>query len=100
MKYLKRFNEEEFISEHLQYHINNDMSITENIFRYGSESYFNLLKESRELYDAGLVELSGHDKELFEDSDIGRFAMFNGELVPLDLPLEIMEEIKSTWASM
>jgi hypothetical protein len=94
MKYLKSFNDDEvFISEHLQYHINNDMSITENIFRYGSESYFNLLKESRELYDAGLVELSGHDKELFESSDIGRFAMFNGELVPLDLPLEIMEEI-------
>jgi hypothetical protein len=94
MKYLKKFNEDEmFISEHLHYHVNNDMSITENIFRYGSESYFNLLKESRELYDAGLVELSGHDKELFESSDIGRFAMFNGELVPLDLPLEIMEEI-------
>ena len=94
MKYLKRFSEDEvIISEHLQYHVNNNMSITENIFRYGSESYFNLLKESRELYDAGLVELSGHDKELFESSDIGRFAMFNGELVPLDLPLEIMEEI-------
>jgi len=94
MKYLKSFNDDEvFISEHLQYHINNDMSITENIFRYGSESYFNLLKESRELYDKGLVELSGHDKELFESSDIGKFEMFNGELVPLDLPLEIMEEI-------
>ena len=94
MKYLKRFSEDEvIISEHLQYHVDNNMSITENIFRYGSESYFNLLKESRELYDAGLVELSGHDKELFESSDIGRFAMFNGELVPLDLPLEIMEEI-------
>ncbi|HPZ24135.1 MAG TPA: hypothetical protein PLC25_04785, partial [Bacilli bacterium] len=94
MKYIKRFNvEEEVISEHLQYHINNDMSITENIFRYGSESYFNLLKESRKLYDKGLVELSGHDKELFETSDIGKFEMFEGELVPLDLPLEIMYEL-------
>jgi len=94
MKYLKKFNEDEVvISEHLQYHVNNDISITENIFRYGSESYFNLLKESRELYDKGLVELSGHDKELFENSDIGRFIVFEGELVPLDLPLEIMMEI-------
>jgi len=92
MKYLKRFNIEEEISEHLSYHINNDMSITENIFRHGSESYFNLLKESRELYDKGLVELSGHDKDLFEDSDIGRFEIFEGELVPLDLPLEIIHE--------
>jgi hypothetical protein len=69
------------------------MSVTENIFRYGSDSYFKLLKESRELYDSGKIELSGHDKELFEGSDIGRFEMFEGELVPLDLPLEIIEEI-------
>jgi hypothetical protein len=92
MKYIKKFNEE-LVSEHLQYHIDNNMSVTENIFRYGSDSYFNLLKESRELYDSGKIELSGHDKELFEGSDIGRFEMFEGELVPLDLPLEIIEEI-------
>ena len=92
MKYIKKFNEE-LVSEHLQYHIDNNMSVTENIFRYGSDSYFNLLKESRELYDNGKIELSGHDKELFEGSDIGRFEMFEGELVPLDLPLEIIEEI-------
>lgn len=92
MKYLKKFGDSP-ISEHLQYHIDNDMSITENIFRYGSESYFNLLKESRKLYDEGLIELSGHDKELFEGSDIGKFEMFEGELVPLDLPLEVIEEI-------
>lgn len=93
MKYIKRFNNEEIISEHLQYHIDNNMSITENIFRYGSESYFNLLKESRELFDKGSIELLGHDKELFEGSDIGRFEYFEGELVPLDLPLEIIEEL-------
>ncbi len=92
MKYIKKFNEE-LVSEHLQYHIDNNMSVTENIFRYGSESYYNLLKESRELFDNGKIELSGHDKELFESSDIGRFEMFEGELVPLDLPLEIIEEI-------
>jgi len=92
MKYIKKFNEE-LVSEHLQYHIDNNMSVTENIFRYGSDSYFKLLKESRELYDSGRIELSGHDKELFEGSDIGRFEMFEGELVPLDLPLEIIEEI-------
>ena len=89
MKYIKKFNED-LVSEHLQYHIDNNMSVTENIFRYGSDSYFNLLKESRELYDNGKIELSGHDKELFEGSDIGKFEMFEGELVPLDLPLEIV----------
>ena len=92
MKYLKRFDES-MISENLQYHIQNNISVTENIFRYGSVSYFELLKECRNFFDKGDIELFDTDKELFESSDIGRFAMFNGELVPLDLPLEIMEEI-------
>jgi hypothetical protein len=92
MKYIKRFGES-VISENLQYHLDNNISITENIFRYGSDSYFKLLKESRELYDSGKIQLSGHDQELFEGSDIGRFEMFEDELVPLDLPLEIIEEI-------
>jgi hypothetical protein len=92
MKYIKRFGES-VISENLQYHLDNNISITENIFRYGSDSYFKLLKESRELYDSGKIQLSGHDRELFEGSDIGRFEMFEDELVPLDLPLEIIEEI-------
>jgi hypothetical protein len=92
MKYLKKFVETS-VSEHLQYHIDNNMSVTENIFRYGSDSYFKLLKECRELYDVGSIELSGQDKELFESSDIGKFEMFEGELVPLDLPLEIVEKI-------
>ena len=92
MKYIKRFGES-VISENLQYHLDNNISITENIFRYGSDSYFKLLKESRELYDSGKIQISGHDQELFEGSDIGRFEMFEDELVPLDLPLEIIEEI-------
>jgi len=92
MKYLKKFVETS-VSEHLQYHIDNNMSVTENIFRYGSDSYFKLLKECRELYDECLINLSDNDKELFDESDIGKFEMFRGELVPLDLPIENIEEI-------
>lgn len=92
MKYLKRFDES-MISENLQYHIQNNISVTENIFRYGSVSYFELLKECRNLFDKGDIELFDTDKELFEGSDIGRFGYFEGELVPLDLPLEIEEEL-------
>jgi hypothetical protein len=92
MKYLKRFDES-MISENLQYHIQNNISVTENIFRYGSDSYFELLKECRNLFDKGDIELFDNDRELFEGSDIGRFEYFEGELVPLDLPLEIVEEL-------
>jgi hypothetical protein len=88
MKYIRLFEQYESISEHLKYHIENNVSITDNIFRVGSESYYDLLKESRELFESGqLVELNENDAYLFENTDLGKFELFNGELVPLDLPL-------------
>jgi hypothetical protein len=93
MKYIKLF--ESFngnISESLQYHIDNNKSIIENIFRPGSNKYYELIKEARVLYDNKEIELSELDTELFESSDIGIFADYNGNLVPLDLP-EINEAL-------
>jgi len=67
---------------------------TENIFRPGSEAFYEVIKEARELFDLGKVNLCDVDKELYESTDIGKFGMFNGELVPLDLPMENIEEIR------
>ena len=94
MKHLKLF--ESFtgrISENLQYHIDNNKPIVENIFRPGSSKYFDLLKEARQLYDDGQIGLSELDTELFESSDMGRFYEYKGISVPLDLPMENTEEI-------
>ena len=94
MKYLKLFeNFSGKISENLQYHIDNNKSITENVFRPGSNKYFDLIKEARELYDNKQIELSELDTELFESTDIGRFGLFEGEIVALDLPMETIEEL-------
>jgi len=82
------------ISESLKYHLDNNKPITENIFRPGSEAFYEVIKESRELFDLGRVNLCDVDKELYESTDIGKFGMFNGELVPLDLPMENIEEIR------
>jgi hypothetical protein len=93
MKYLKLF--ENFtgkISENY-YHIDNNKPVVENIFRPGSNQYFNLIKEARILFDNKQIELSELDTELFESSDIGRFIEYNGVSVPLDLPMEIIEEL-------
>lgn len=76
------------ISESLSYHIVNEISIAESVFRPASEAHFSLLKEARELYDAGLINLSGIDQILFEETEIGRFAEFKGEIVPLDFLFE------------
>lgn len=73
------------ISEGLRYHLNNRISINESIYRPGSEAHINLLAETRELYDNGLIELNRMDWELFETTDIGRFGTFKGQVVPLDV---------------
>ena len=48
---MKKFDEfKESISENLRYHIENGLDvISENIFRYGSEEYLNLIQEAKEL---------------------------------------------------
>ena len=81
------------ISESLKYHLDNNKPVTENIFRPGSEAFFNVIKEARELFDLGRIDLCDIDKELYESTDIGKFGIFNGELVPLDLPMENIEEL-------
>ena len=92
MKIIK-FTESVNISESLKYHLDNNKPITENIFRPGSEAFYEVIKEARELFDLGRVNLCDIDKELYESTDIGKFGMFNGELVPLDLPMENIEEL-------
>jgi hypothetical protein len=92
MKIIK-FTESVNVSESLKYHLENNKPITENIFRPGSEAFYEVIKEARELFDLGKVNLCDVDKELYESTDIGKFGMFNGELVPLDLPMENIEEI-------
>lgn len=85
MIHLKDFNYFN-ISENLQYHIDNSLSILENIFRPGSNAFFELFKEVRELYENNKLSLSELDKELFETTDIGKFDYYNGNLIALDLP--------------
>ena len=87
-----KFTESINISESLKYHLDNNKPITENIFRPGSEAFYEVIKEARELFNLGRVNLCDVDKELYESTDIGKFGIFNGELVPLDLPMEVIVE--------
>jgi hypothetical protein len=80
------------ISEHLQYHIDNNLTLTNNIFRAYSKGYFNLVNEVRELWENGLVSLNEEDT-LMVESDLGKTVEFEGETVYLDAPLYVMEEI-------
>lgn len=95
MKHIKLYENFDIFSEHLKYHIDNKLSIVENVFRPRSDAYFQLLNESRRLFDDGLLDnfLNEDDTLLFSSSDIGLFDYYNGNKVPLDFPLEIDDSI-------
>jgi len=72
------------ISEDLRYHIANGISVVNNVFRPTSEGYYNLIKEARNNKD---LVASLPESDLFEESDIGKTAMYEGKEVYLDLPM-------------
>ena len=81
------------ISENMRYHLDNKIQIHDNIFRPGSKSHIELIHEARLLWKEGIIELKETDKHLFENTDLGRFGMYEGEVVPLDYPMmELLTE--------
>ena len=73
-------------SAEIQYHIDNGIKLGE-LFRVGSSKYYSLFNEVRYLHNEGKIELTGTDKHLIENTDIGEFAEYKGEKVPLDSPM-------------
>jgi hypothetical protein len=75
------------MSKGLEYHLNNDIPLTENIYRPHSDSFFNLINEVRELYYNGELSLNEEEVELIE-TDLGaKVKISNGKEVYLDIPL-------------
>jgi len=73
------------ISNALQYHIDNGMTLTENAFMFYSEGYFNLVNEVRDLWKEGKIELNEGDT-LMVESDLGIKVKIGKEYVYLDAP--------------
>lgn len=73
------------VSENLNYHIKNNISLTESIFRIGSKSYMDLINEIRSLYENNLIKLNEND-EFIILTEAGRTGIFGGKQVPLDSP--------------
>ena len=74
----------------VQYHINNKIKLHENIFRFGSDAYFRLFKEARELYNKGLLkDLDVYDEEILRDTQLGEWVNLKGiGRVPLDMIID------------
>jgi hypothetical protein len=82
------------VSNDLKYHLDNSLTLTENVFRIYSDSYFNLINEVRELYHSGGIELKDDDDLWIVESNLGEsVTLDNGKVIYLDAPFEIEEII-------
>ncbi len=79
----------QILSENLQYHVHNKLPLTENTFRYGSESFINLWAEARSLYLREIIDINKDDKEILEETDLGNYGIYENIKVPLDMPLSV-----------
>jgi len=91
VKKKKEKMKEETLHEGVAYHLDNSLPLSESIYRYGSEMFFETIEEARRLFNEGLIDLTYNDIELIR-SDIGSFGIFEGNEVPLDLPLTEEED--------
>jgi hypothetical protein len=83
------------VSEDLKYHLENKLSLSENVFRIYSDKYFKLINEVRNLYNQNKIRLNQEDLWIVE-SDLGKKVLLeNGDEVWLDAPMyeEEVEEL-------
>jgi hypothetical protein len=75
------------ITKSLDYHLKNKLFLQENIFRPGSDKYFDLIDEVRVLYENDKIRLNIKEVEIIE-SDYGkRITLSNGERIVLEYPM-------------
>ena len=79
------------ISEGLQYHMDKKIQLHESVYRIGSEKHFELIREARALWVRGIIDVSEDDQAILE-TNLGHFGMYEGEAVPLDMPMVNEEE--------
>ncbi len=79
------------ISDRLKYHLDNKLTLEENVFRIYSEGYFKLVNEVRSLYEDDAIELNDDDLDIIE-SDLGQQALYEGQEIFLDAPIKLEED--------
>ncbi len=71
----------------LKYHLDNGLTLHDNVYRYNSNAFIELFKEARDAHRDGKIQLNEEDTKLLETTDIGEYGDYNGMRVPLDLPM-------------
>jgi len=76
------------LTENLRFHVENKLPLMENTFRYGSQAFLDLWAEARYLYLREAIHVNDLDKEILTETDLGNYGMYEGNRVPLDMPME------------
>lgn len=71
----------------LEWHLKHKRTLSENVYRYSSESFIQLFTEARQAWRDGIIQVEGLDKILLETTNIGEYGVFQDQKVPLDLPM-------------
>ncbi len=73
------------LSEELSYHLKNNLTLSESIYRFGSDQWIKIVNEARELHQKGYLKLNESD-EFILLTEAGRTGIYQGKQVPLDIP--------------
>lgn len=63
---------ERSINEHIRYHIENGLTISDSIFRIGSDAYLDFVNEMRKLHTEGKIKVSEEDQFILEKLYTGK----------------------------
>jgi hypothetical protein len=75
------------LTEGIRWHLDESVSFDRPVYRAGTEKYFALMREARNVYLRGeYTPKSDFERDLLE-SDLGDHDMFEGAMVPLDFPM-------------
>lgn len=82
---IRVLSELNLVSENLQYHLSNNLSLSNTVFRIGSDAWMDLVNEMRSLHTQGLIEANENDEHILL-TEAGRTGVYQGKSVPLDSP--------------
>jgi len=80
-------NSRKTLSEGLSYHIENEISLSESVYRIGSDAWISMIDEARSLWESGEIELNEDDLFLIS-TDAGQRAVYEDSDVLLEIPFE------------
>ena len=81
IQYPKLITENVEISNALKYHVTSKKSLLENVYKLGTDNFFQLLEECKELYLSGYIDLSDEEITFIYENEYGPIEETNYEVI-------------------